>query len=424
VDRRYWRLWAASTISNLGDGVAIAAFPLLAASLTRDPFLLSLLGIAQYLPWLLFSLIAGALVDRWDRRLVMWRVDVLRAVIVGGLAMLVAVDRANLPLIFAAAFVLGTAETLFDNASQAILPSLVERPLLPKANGRLYSGQIVGNQFVGPPLGGLLFAVAAATPFFLDAGSFVGAAVLVAFLPGNFRAERASTADTTDAGADPGATAVVREIRQDIAEGLRWLWHHRVLRTLALVLGAINLMYEAAIVVLVLFAQDVLGLGDAGYGLLISSFAVGSVVGSLTAERLIRRLGPGVTLGASLIVMGGCQAAIGALSVAWQVGLFFVVIGFWTVVWNVITVSLRQSIIPDALLGRVNSAYRFVGWGAIPVGSLVGGLLADAFGLRAPFVIGGLAMVAMAAVMAPMVNTRTIEAAQSEADATATPAPN
>jgi len=417
VDGRYWRLWMASTISNLGDGVSIAAFPLLAASLTRDPFLLSLLGIAQFLPWLLFSLVAGALVDRWDRRLVMWRVDVFRAAVVGGLALLVAVDRANLPLIFAAAFVLGTAETLFDNASQAILPSLVERPLLPKANGRLYAGQIVANEFAGPPLGGLLFAGAAATPFFLDAGSFVGAAVMVAFLPGNYRADRARAAPS-----DAGATAVLREIRGDIAEGLRWLWHHRVLRTLALVLGAINLMYQAAIVILVLFAQDILGLGAAGYGLLITCSAVGSVVGSLVGERLIGRVGSGVSLGASLIIMGGCQATIGALSVAWQVGLFFLVIGFWTVVWNVITVSLRQSIIPDALLGRVNSAYRFIGWGAIPIGSLVGGLIADNFGLRAPFVAGGLGTIAMAALMAPIVNTRTIQAAQDEADATAAPA--
>jgi MFS family permease len=418
VDGRYWRLWTASTISNLGDGVAVVAFPLLAASLTRDPFLLSLLGLAQFLPWLLFSLIAGALVDRWDRRLVMWRVDAFRAAIIGGLGVLVAFDQANLPLIFVAAFVLGTAETLFDNASQAILPSLVERPLLPKANGRLYAGQIVGNEFTGPPLGGLLFAAAAAVPFFVDAGSFVGAAVLVAFLPGSFRAERPPS---TEAAAT-SATAVVGEIRHDIAEGLRWLWQHRVLRTLALVLGAINLMHQAGMVVLVLFAQDLLGLGDAGYGLLLTTYAVGSVLASLVGERLADRVGPGVSLGTSLILMGACLAGVGIVSEAWQAGLCFLVIGFWSVVWNVITVSLRQSIIPDALLGRVNSAYRFIGWGAIPIGSVVGGLVADHFGLRAPFVLGGLGTMAMAVLMAPIVNTRSIEAAQREADAVTSPA--
>lgn len=419
---RYQRLWTASTISNLGDGVAVTALPLLAASLTRDPFLVALLHFAQYAPWLVFSLLSGALVDRWDRRQVMWRVDLFRAAVIGALGLLVATDRAGLPLLFVAAFMLGTAETLFDNASQAILPSLVERRRLPKANGRLFGAQIVTNQFAGPPLGGLLFAAVAAAPFLFDAGSFVAAAVLVALIPGMYRTERAQAVARIDgnpegAGAGAGAgRSTIREICTDIAEGLRWLWGHRLLRTLALVLGATNLLYEAAMAVMVLFAQDLLGLGETGYGLLLTSFAVGSVVASMVSERLIDRFGSGGALTAALVVMGIGQIATGLSSTAWVVAAIGLTLGFATIVWNVITVSLRQAIIPDEILGRVNSAYRFIGWGAIPLGALAGGLLADHFGLRAPFVVGGVGLLVAALLMAPIVNTQSITEAEREAD--------
>jgi len=392
---RYQRLWTASTISNLGDGVAVTALPLLAATLTRDPFLVALLHFAQFAPWLLFSLVSGALVDRWDRRHVMWRVDLFRAGVVGALALLVATDRAGLPLLFVAAFLLGTAETLFDNASQAILPSLVERRDLAKANGRLFGAQIVTNQFAGPPLGGFLFAAVAAAPFLFDAGSFVAAAVLVALIPGMYRTERAQA--VVDAGPDRSADgpSTIRQICSDIAEGLRWLWQHRLLRTLALALGATNLLY--------------------GYGLLLTSFAVGSVIASMVSERLIDRYGPGGALTAALVVFGLGQIATGLSSSPWVVGAIGVAVGFATIVWNVITVSLRQAIIPDEILGRVNSTYRFIGWGAIPLGALAGGLLADQFGLRAPFLVGGVGLLVAALLMAPIVSNGSIAEAEREA---------
>lgn len=400
----YRRLWAASTISNLGDGVAVVALPLLAATLTRDPFLVSLLGFAQTVPWLLFSLVSGALVDRLDRRTVMWRTDIFRAVVISGLGLLVATDHATMPILFVAAFVLGTAETLFDNASQAILPSLVDREDLPKANGRLFGAQVITNEFTGPPLGGFLFAAAAATPFLLDGASFLAASILVASITGSFRPTRTA--------AQQVGSSVLKGIRSDIAEGLRWLWGHRVLRTLALVLGGANLLEQAGFAVMVLFAQDILGLDEAGFGLLLTAFAVGSVAGGVVGERVIARFGSGTVLIGSLLVMGGGQLAIGLVSSAWVVGALNVAVGFAVILWNVITVSLRQSIIPDEILGRVNSTYRFVGWGAMPLGALLGGVLADAFGLRTPFIVGGIGMIVLAVVMAPIVNTRTIRAAQ------------
>lgn len=383
--------------------MAVAALPLLAASLTRDPFLVALLHFARFVPWLLFSLLSGALVDRVDRRHLMWQVDIFRAVVIGVLGFLVATDRAGLPALFVAAFLLGTAGTLFDNASQAILPSIVDRAHLARANGRLFGAQVATNQLAGPPLGGVLFAATAATPLLADSASFVVAAVLVATIPGHFRSAR--PAPGADAGAGDRAGLTLAEgIGRDIGEGLGWLWRHQVLRTLALVMGAVNLLYEAAIAVLVLFAQDRLGLGDAGYGMLLTCFAVGSGIASLTAERLIARLGAGRALVLSLAVMGTSQMAFGLSSTAWLAGMTGVGVGFALITWNVIAVSLRQAIIPDHLLGRVNSAYRFLGSGAIPLGALAGGLLAERYGLRAPFVLGGLGTLAIAMAMLPLVH--------------------
>jgi MFS family permease len=416
---RYRRLWTATTISNLGDGMSVTALPLLAATLTRDPFLVALLHVAQFAPWLLFSLLSGVLVDRWDRRQVMWRVDLFRAGVTGALGLLVAFDRADLTLLFAAAFLLGTAETLFDNASQAILPSLVERRHLARANGRLFGAQIVTNQFAGPAIGGVLFAAAAASPFVLDAGSYVAAAVLVALIPGIYRpnAERsgAAAAAAVAPAAGRAPLAIVAGMRRDIGDGLRWLWGHRVLRTLALVLGAINLLAESVFAVMVLYAQDILGLGDIGFGFLMTSFAVGSLAASVVGERVVARLGSSQALVASLVVMGTGQLAAGLLTEAGVVAVLSMGVGFATIVWNIITVSLRQAIIPDEILGRVNSAYRFIGWGAIPIGALAGGVLADSFGLRAPFVVAGLGTLLTALVMAPVVNPGTMAATEREA---------
>jgi hypothetical protein len=194
------RLWTASTVSNLGDGVTLVAGPLLAATLTRNPLLIAALTFAQRLPWLLFSLLSGALVDRLDRRQVMATVDLFRALVMGLLAVAVLLHAASIPLLCTTFFLLGTAETLFDNAAVSILPAVVSKASLTRANGRLLGAQIVTNDLAAPPLGGLLFAAAAAVPFLLDAGSFVAAAALVAAMRGSFRVERP---------AEPGAPRCV-----------------------------------------------------------------------------------------------------------------------------------------------------------------------------------------------------------------------
>lgn len=406
LGHRYHRLFAASTVSNLGDGMFLIALPLVAADLTRDPTQIAAVTFALRLPWLLFALVAGALVDRSDRRRVMWIADVVRAVLVAGLALAVLTDQHSIVLLCVVGFALGIAETFFDNAAQTIMPSLIDDPDdLPKANGRLFSAETIANNFVGPPLGGLLVAVAASVPFWINAASFLAATALIASIPGSFRAAR-----TTE-----GADAPRRSLRSEIAEGVRWLRGHRLLRTLALLLGLMNLWFTAAFSILVLFAQDILDLGDVGFGVLGTSMAFGSVLAGVVTSRLERRFGPGPLLLAGAFGIALTQLAVGPLSNAWLVGLMLAASGFFAVLWNVVTVSLRQTIIPDELLGRVNSVYRFLGWGGMPIGALIGGVLADAYGLRAPFYVGGTVLVVASLVAAPVFTTREVQQAKDAA---------
>lgn len=405
---RYWRLWTAGTISNLGDGVDAAALPLLAASLSRDPRLVAGIGTAFALPWLLFALPAGALVDRLDRRKVMYRANLVRAGLVGTIALLVATDTASMWVLYVVAFALGTCETMFDNAAQAMLPSIVERDLLETANGRQYAAEVVANAFVGPPLGAWLWVVAASLPFWFDSASFLVSALLIASLTGSFRAVPA-----------PGAEPVARRsLRHDIADGLRWLQAHRLLRTLALLLGVMNFTGMMAISTFVLFAQDELGLSEGSWGVLLAAMAVGSVLGGLLGERFSQHLGAGSALVLSVVLAGVlAPLVVGLTDLAWVVAVAQSVSGFFSVVWNIITVSLRQQIIPDHLLGRVNSVYRFLGWGSMPLGALAGGFVADAFGLRAPWLLGAVIVaVALAVITARgIVTSAAIDAARSAA---------
>lgn len=384
-------------ISNLGDGVTLAAMPLLAATLTRDPSIVALVTVFTTLPWLLFALIGGALADRLDRRLLMGNADLFRMAAIGGLGVAVLANGESIPLLCAVGFALGTAECLFDNASQAILPMVVDSDVLENANGRLYAAEIVTNQFVGPPLGAVLFALAAAAPFLLDAASFAIAAVLVLMLRGTFRPP-----------ARPRAA-----LRVDIAEGVRWLRDHTLLRTLAIALGISNLLEQAMFSILVLYALEELDLSEAGYGLLLAAGAVGALLGSLIAPWLGRRLGSGRALTAAMATWGMAALVPAVWADAGAVAVAFAFSGLGGMVWNVVTVSLRQAIVPEQLLGRVNSAYRLLGWGTMPIGAALGGLLADAFGLRAPFYVTAAVTVVLAVAMLPWVNNRTVAAARA-----------
>lgn len=402
---RYHKLWSASAVSNLGDGLDSAAIPLLAALLTRDPMLFAGVAVANKLPWLLFALQAGAIADRVDRKRLMAAVNLVRFLLMAALGLAVLGDWATIWLLYVVAFALGIGETLFDNAAQAFLPSLVRRDQLETANGRLFAVEIVNNQFVGPPVGGFLFAIAAALPILVDAGTYAVSAALILAIPGTYAARRTT----------PPSGEVKRRMRSEIAEGLRWLWNHRLLRALALMLGLLNGMGSAVFAIFALFALDILGLSEIGFGVLLTTFAVGSVVGSLVAARVTRLLGRATALYGSAIIFGASMLVQGSTSSAVVVGAMAALSGVGTVVWNVITVSLRQAIIPDELLGRVNSVYRFLGWGSMPIGALLGGAIASAYGLRAPFIVAGVAQLLALPLLARAVNRTTMAAAEAEA---------
>ncbi len=401
----FHRLWSASTVSTLGDGVFLTALPLLAAKLTRDPLPVSLVSFAGWLPWLLFGLVSGALVDRWDRRVTMWRVDAFRFVVVGALGLLVLAGWASVPMLAGFAFLLGTGQTLFDNAAQSLVPSIVSRDprRLERANSQLYGAQTVSQNFVGPPAGGFLFSLANSVPFLVDAVSFLASSALIAGIGGDFAPRR---------GGDGGTRT---SLLAEIGEGLRWLSGRRLLFALAVLVALMNLSIMAGEAVMVLFAQENLGLGNVGYGLLLTGFAGGGVLGNALASRLGRLVGTGTLLVAVALVTAAGWLMFGLSSNRWVAVTLLVAISTALSVFNVIGVSLRQGIVPDRLVGRVVAAYRTVGFGAIPVGALLGGVLARSLGLRAPYLAGAAVIAAGALLALPVINDRAVQAARADA---------
>jgi MFS family permease len=395
---------AASGFANLADGVFQVALPLLAVQLTRSPLLIAGVNIAARLPWLL-ALVAGALADRLDRRQTMVRVNLARTVLLGGLALAVATDVATLAMLYAIALLLGMAETLFDTSAQSLLPAIVTRDELTRANSRLFAVELVANTFVGPPLGGLLAAAGLALAIGVPAAAYLVGAGCLVLIAGSYRAAGVAPAGPT-------------RLRDEIAEGARFVWRHPVLRPLAIMLGVQNMAFTAFFSVLVLFvvAPGPMGLSEAGFGVLLAAFGVGSLLGTWLAVPAERRLGPFRTL-VSSVVLGAATLVVPVLTTSpVLVGLSFVVSGLEMVLWNVVTVSLRQRITPDRLLGRMNAAYRLVGWGTMPLGALLGGALAEWLGLRATF------LVAAAVVTLTLAGFRwATEAAIARADAAGAP---
>ncbi|ABP53133.1 MFS transporter [Salinispora tropica] len=372
----FWRLWSASAASNLADGIAKLALPLIAVSFTDSPVLVAGVAMAFSLPWLLVALLAGALADRLDRRRVMVAANTVRAVLFGAMALATALDAASIWLLYAVAFGAGVAETLYDTSAQSILPQVVSRDALSRANGRLNAVELTANQFVGPPLAGFLVSAGVALAVAGPAGLWVVAAAVLLLLRGRFRVAR----DTPTS------------LRTDIGEGLRFLWRHQLLRTLAVMVGISNFTMSAVLAVLVLYAvgpDSAMGLTEPGYGLLLATLAVGIVLGSLVAGAIERRLGRSAALGVAMVA-AAVLVGVPALSTnPFVVGAVYFGGGILVATWNVITISLRQRITPDRLLGRVNSGYRLLAWGGMPLGALTGGLLAEWLGLRAVFAVMG-----------------------------------
>jgi MFS family permease len=373
-------LWGATALSNIGDGLRIVALPLLATSITTDPRLIAGVTIAERLPWLVFILPGGAWADQFDRRVLRMRLDIARAVLMSLLVAVIAFDRVSIVVVYLVAALLASAEAVVDSSSMALVPSTVHESDLERAGGRLTSTELVTNDLVGPPLGGLLFGLAIAAPFGLDALTFAGAALLMSFMAGSYRSGAVRAEGTA--------------MRGEIADGFRWLWNDPLLRRLATISTALGTASYVGNVVFVLFARETLGLSAFGYGLLLVPGAFGGIAGSLLAPRLRRyplryalagaALGSGVTTWA----MAGVSSPVAvALLAAGSLG--------FVMVWNVLTVALRQRVIPNERLGRVGASYRFLVFLGMPFGALLGGILADRFGIRTAIFLSGSLLVSI-----------------------------
>ncbi|MET8234492.1 MFS transporter [Micromonospora sp. NPDC005298] len=373
----FTRLWTAAAVSTIGDGVTMAAGPLLVASVSDDPALVAGAVFAQQLPWLLLALISGAYVDRLDRRRLVVVVNLARAAALAGLAATVATGTVTVPVIYAVLFVLGVGETLADTAMGALLPAVVAPDRLPSANARLYASFTIGNQFVAKPLGAWLFVVSAAVPFGVDALTFAISAALVAGI------RKVPVVD------EPRRRS---SLRDEVAAGVRWLWRHRLLRTLAVSMGLSNVAFGAAFAVFVLYCRERLGLSAVGYGVLLTAFAVGGLLGTTVAAILTRALGSATVLRAGLVIEVVTHVSLAVTTTPWAASLVLVVFSVHAMVWGVTVTSVRQRVVPPRLRGRVGSVYALLDLGGAALGSLLGGLLASTWAITTPFWIAAVAM--------------------------------
>ena len=425
---KYWRLWSASAISNLGDGITSVAYPWLASAVTRSPLLIAIVGFASRLPWLVFTLFAGVISDRFDRRKIILRMDLVRGFLTVIVALVVMWKQSELPklndlaggltvdtnyfiysVLVITALLFGLAEVLRDNTAQTILPSIVEKENLEKANGRLWTAESLTNTFIGPPLGSLIIGIAIFLPFWFDAASFFIAVALIASIAGSFKAV-----------SDAPATKI--NFRADIKEGFSWLWNHKFFRNLAIILGLLNFTGTLVGATYILFAQEVLKVDVKIFAILGIAGAIGGLIGSSFGDKISKKLGGGPTLKFALIT-GPVGAIIIGLTNSWIVVFIVTAIeSLSAVLWNLITVSLRQSVIPSHLIGRVNSVYRFFGWGTIPLGMIFGGLIVSLlqnfmireYALRAPYLISAIIGTILFIFAAPFLTTARIEAVKGE----------
>jgi len=425
----YWKLWTATAISNLGDGISGVAYPWVASAVTRSPLLIAAAGFASRLPWLIFTLHAGVLTDRFDRRKLIVAMDTARGVLTLIVGAIILLNKDSLPslndltsitdletnwplyiTLVITAFLFGLAEVLRDNSAQTLMPSVVEKENLEKANGQMWSAESLTNSFIGPPLGSLLIGIAIYLPFFVDAGSFFVAVALIASISGSFKPIQENPREKIN-------------FKAEIKEGFTWLWSHHLLRSLAIILGCMNCVGTMVAATLILFSQEVLHTTVFEFALLGTSGAIGGTIGGLIAPKISASIGSGPSLWLVMAVGPIGEVLIGTTSswhIVWIVGVFTTLVA---ILWNTITVSLRQSIIPSHLLGRVNSVYRFFAWGSIPIGMFLGGglvtlsqhFMSREMALRTPYLLGAVFGVVIFIFAAPRLTTKAIDQARAEA---------
>ena len=369
MGRNFRWLLASSWTTNIGDGLALASGPLLIASQTHDPFLVALAVLLQRLPWLLFGLQAGALADRLDRRLLVVLVDGARAVVLAALAFTIVTGAVSIGLVLTTMFVLGVAEVFADTTTSTLLPMVVEKADLGIGNARIMAGMVTANQMVGPPIGAALFALGMYYPFVLQAVCVALGAVLVSRM----------VTPRLPPPAEP------THIRQDIREGFRWTWGHAPVRTLTLAIVTFNVTFGAAWSVLVLYSIRILGMGEIGFGMLTSVGAVGGLLGTLSYDWLERHFSLARIMRVGLVIETLTHLAL-AVNTSFVIALVIMfVFGAHAFIWGTTSRTVRMRAVPIEFQGRVGSVYMVGVFGGLVVGNAVGGLIASAWGVTAPF---------------------------------------
>lgn len=363
-------LLASSTASNIGDGLALAAGPLLVASQTSNAVLVAMAVLLQRLPWLLLGLYAGAVADRVDRRLLVMASDGIRALVVGVLCLTIVTGEVSIAVVLVTMLLLGVAEVFADTTGQTLLPMLVKPEDLGIGNARFQASSLVANQIVGPPLGAFLFAAGMAWPF-------AGQAVLVAF--GVLLVARVAT--PKGAVRDVEGTHIV----SDIVEGVRWLMNHNAVRTLALVMFVFNVTWGAAWSVMVLYALHHLHMSEVGFAFLTTAAAIGGLAGTLSFGWIERRFDLATVMRACLLLEVLTHLSLALTTLGWVATLVMVVFGGYAFVWATVSQTVRQRATPKALQGRVGSAYMVALFGGLVIGQGLGGWIAETWGLTAPF---------------------------------------
>lgn len=375
IGSAYRGLLTSSGLSNLADGILQVTLPLFALRLTGSPSAVAGVSVAIGLPWLLFALHAGALADRLERRRVMIAVQLARVCVIGALAVVVSTENERLWMLFVVAFALGTMETLFDTTALSIIPTVIAASDLTRANGRFYAVETLMNQFVGPPLGGVLVGLSVALSLGTTAVCFLLAALALTTFSGSFRPVRATLGT---------------RLRDDILEGVRFQWRHPLLRRFTVIGGVSNVCTTAAFALFpaLVVAPGPMGLSEVGFGVLLAVSAAGSVVASLSVAPVERIMGRRRLMLLCILVDGAAIAALSTGTVVVAIPASFV-FGAGLVFYNVVVVSLRQRVVPDHLLGRVNAANRMVTWGAVPAGAAIGAALARVVDVTTVFVFAG-----------------------------------
>ena len=379
MGRAFNRLWSASLVSNLSDGVLLAAAPLLAITLTDNTILISLLGAMVMLPWLLFAIPIGTLVDRLDRRHILAGTNLLRSAVVGSLAFAIAADVVTIGLLIAAAFIIGTCEVAADTTSQSLIPQIVDEKQFEKANSRLQISETVVQGFIGSPFSGFLYALAIYIPFFFNSLGYVISAILALSMPIHFLQDIRNQKPQAEKN----------KFAEDMKFGISYLFNHKLLRRIVLTTSMIGVCYSISTATIVLFMVKELDLPEPFFGLVLMIQGIGALAGALVAPYASKKFGRG-----KVMTFGIFFSSFNLLVQGFSPNIYFFVLlsafsAFTISQWNILLMSTYQSIIPNEIYGRIHGTRRTLVWGMMPIGSLLGGVLAS-YGLRTPLYVGGL----------------------------------